>query len=50
MDYLHLFDSDSEYNNYLLNDYDEPFVSSTFIESGETEDIFRVNYNLSEEE
>ena len=41
MIYLHLFENDERFNDYINNSYEEPFVSVTNIGN----DNYRVNYN-----
>ena len=44
--YLHLFESENEYNTVRQNNYVEPWVSATNIEN----DSYRVDFNLTERE
>ena len=50
MEYLHVFESEADYNTARSNDYKEPWVSATNMGVGDSTSSYRVNYNKSEYE
>ena len=50
MEYLHVFNSETDYNTARESNYKEPWVSATNIGGGGSTSSYRVNYNKSEEE